>query len=180
MVYKTLRLSDLLVVNDDSRGVSEDEDAPDEDVPRCWSASLGEPTGELAEEGLAEEGDKGRVSEDPHRGGDDVLVSNGGQEEHYHHRLELGPASLDERTVDMFETPPVYWQVPQPPELLQVGRVPPRMKEHPVLAASQLRHQLEERHKDEVEDCEPGYVEHNGEKQKSKMGPIIRYRIDRC
>ena len=159
----------MIVVNDDSRRVAEDEDAPDEDVPRCWSAFLAEPRGELAEKGLAEEGDEGGVTEDPDGGGDDVLVTHGGQEEHRHHCLELGPASLYERPIDMLDTPPVYGQVPQPPELLQVGGVPPGLKENSVLAAGKLRHQLEERHEDEVEDSEPGYVEHNGEKQKSEI-----------
>ena len=168
----------MFVVNDDSRGVAEDEDAPDEDVPRCRSASLGEPTGELAEDGLAEEGEEGGVAEDPHGGGDDVLVGHGGQEEDHHHCLELGPASLEERTVDVSDAPPVDWKVPQPPELLQVGRVPPRVEENSVLAASQLGHQLEERHEDEVEDSEPGYVEHNAEKQKSEIGQIIRQDME--
>ena len=73
----------------------------------------------------------------------------------------------------MTDTPAVDWEVPQPPELLQVGSLPPRVEENSVLAASQLRHQLEERHKDEVEDREPGYVEHDGQSQKSEIGQII-------
>ena len=75
----------------------------------------------------------------------------------------------------MADTPAVDWEVPQPPELLQVCSLPPGAEENPVLAASQLRHQLEERHKDEVEDREPGYVEHNGQKHKSEIGQIIRH-----
>ena len=167
----------LFVVDDDSRGVAEYEDDPDEDVAGSGAAPLGEPAGELAQHGLPEEGDEGEVTEDPHHGGDDELVSCGGQEEHHHHCVQLGPASLDQGTVDVFDTPPVYREVPQPPELLQVDGVPPRLKENSVLAPSQLRHQLEERHKDEIEDSEPGYVEHDGQSQKSEIGQIIRLDI---
>ena len=163
----------MFVVNDDSRSVAQYKDAPDENVAGCRSASPGEPAGELAQQGLAEEGDEGRVSEDPHRGGDDVFVSCCRHEEDHHHCLELGPAGLEEGPVDVFDTPPVDWQVPQPPELLQVGCVPPRVKENSVLAASQLRHQLEERHEDEVEDSEPGYVEHDRQKQKSEINQSL-------
>ena len=77
----------MAVVDDDPRGVAEHKDGPDEDVAGSGAASLGEPAGELAQQGLAEEGEEGRVSEDPDRGGDDVLVARGGEEEDHHHGL---------------------------------------------------------------------------------------------
>ena len=49
--------------------------------------------------------------------------------EHNQCRRGLGVASMDQRLVQVSDTPPVNWEIPERPELGQITRIPPVMIE---------------------------------------------------
>lgn len=128
----------MFVVDDDSSRIAKDEEAPDQDIASCGSALICEAGGKSAEKSLAQESYEGCVAEYPQCGGDEIFMEGSRAEEHHDHGLELGPAGLHHRKVEMVYTPLMYWQVPPPPKLLQCRGIPPRLEEDLLLTPSEV------------------------------------------